>query len=149
MGLNGKDVARFGLRIQQSIPKSSKSEEKGSRKYHNEPTTVAGIKFDSHKEAKRYAELIAMQRTGTIRNLKLQAQYTLQESYITPDGERIRAIRYVADFAYERPAQPDCTGTVYWLPVVEDVKSSATKTAQYEIKRKLLRERFGLAITEV
>jgi hypothetical protein len=55
----------------------------------------------------------------------------------------------VADFAYERPTAPDKYGTVIWLPVVEDVKSRATKTAQYEMKKKLLRERFNLTITEV
>ena len=59
------------------------------------------------------------------------------------------ALHYVADFAYERPTAPDKYGTVFWLPVVEDVKSRATKTAQYEMKKKLLRERFNLTITEV
>jgi len=90
-----------------------------------------------------------MLKAGQIRNLRLQQQYTLQESYITETGERVRAIHYVADFAYERPAAPDKYGTVFWLPVVEDVKSRATKTAQYEMKKKLLRERFNLTITEV
>ena len=83
------------------------------------------------------------------KSLRLQQQYTLQESYITETGERVRAIHYVADFAYERPTAPDKYGTVFWLPVVEDVKSRATKTAQYEMKKKLLRERFNLTITEV
>jgi len=90
-----------------------------------------------------------MLKAGQIRNLRLQQQYTLQESYITETGERVRAIHYVADFAYERPTAPDKYGTVIWLPVVEDVKSRATKTAQYEMKKKLLRERFNLTITEV
>ena len=39
--------------------------------------------------------------------------------------DRVRAIHYVADFAYERPTAPDKYGTVIWLPVVEDVKSRA------------------------
>ena len=99
--------------------------------------------------ARRYDELILMLKAGQIRNLRLQQQYTLQESYITETGERVRAIHYVADFAYERPTAPDKYGTVFWLPVVEDVKSRATKTAQYEMKKKLLRERFNLTITEV
>ena len=88
-------------------------------------------------------------QAGKIRDLKLQPQYTLQESYITPEGERVRAIKYVADFSYERPTLPDCNGVVRWLPVVEDVKSKATKTQKYEIKKKLMRERFGISITEV
>ena len=36
-----------------------------------------------------------------------------------------------------------------WRYVVEDVKSEATRTPQYETKKKLLRERFGLTIREV
>ena len=55
----------------------------------------------------------------------------------------------MADFSYERPTLPDCNGVVHWLPVVEDVKSKATKTQKYESKKKLMRERFGISITEV
>lgn len=119
-------------------------------KYHNEPDSRGNLHFDSKKEARRYDELLcaAPGREDT-KSAAWQAQYTLQESYIAPDGERVRAIRYVADFAYERPTLPDKNGTVYWLPVVEDVKSRATKTAQYEMKKKLLRERFNITITEV
>ena len=118
-------------------------------KYHNQPDSRGNLRFDSKKEARRYDELMLMLKAGQIRNLRLQQQYTLQESYITETGERVRAIHYVADFAYERPTAPDKYGTVIWLPVVEDVKSRATKTAQYEMKKKLLRERFNLTITEV
>lgn len=150
MGLTGADLARLGPAAQkQVLEKLGQQTQAGERKYHNEPVKVNGIHFDSKKEANRFMVLMSMQSRGLIRGLKLQAQYTLQESYITDTGERVRAIRYVADFAYERATEPDCTGTVHWLPVVEDVKSRATRTAKYEMKKKLLRERFGLAITEV
>lgn len=150
MGLTGADLARLGPAAQrQVLEKLGQQTQAGERKYHNEPVMVNGIHFDSKKEANRFMVLMSMQSRGLIRGLKLQAQYTLQESYITDTGERVRAIRYVADFAYERATKPDCTGTVHWLPVVEDVKSRATRTAKYEMKKKLLRERFGLAITEV
>lgn len=150
MGLTGADLARLGPAAQkQVLEKLGQQTQTGERKYHNEPVMVNGIHFDSKKEANRFMVLMSMQSRGLIRGLKLQAQYTLQESYITDTGERVRAIRYVADFAYERATEPDCTGTVHWLPVVEDVKSRATRTAKYEMKKKLLRERFGLAITEV
>lgn len=120
-----------------------------SRKYKNIPTEINGIKFASRREAGRYCQLLSLQKAGKIRGLKLQPQYTLQESYVSPEGERVRAVRYTADFAYERAAEPDCAGNVYWLPVVEDVKSKATKTAQYEIKKKLLQGKYGIAVTEV
>ena len=112
-------------------------------------SVIVSLSEEGKKEARRYDELMLMLKAGQIRNLRLQQQYTLQESYITETGERVRAIHYVADFAYERPTAPDKYGTVFWLPVVEDVKSRATKTAQYEMKKKLLRERFNLTITEV
>lgn len=151
MGLTGTDLARLGPHAQkQVLAKLAQAERKTARKYHNEPDSRGALRFDSRKEARRYDELLLMLKAGKIRSLRLQQQYTLQESYIDPEGgERVRAIRYVADFAYERPTAPDQNGTVYWLPVVEDVKSRATKTAQYELKKKLLRERFGLTITEV
>ena len=119
----------------------------GKRKYRNQPTAVNGIRFDSQKEARRYAQLQILQQEGKIRNLKLQADFTLQEAYTTDSGERIRAIRYRADFTYERPTKPDCNGTVYWLPVVEDVKGK--KTAVYAMKKKLMRERLGIEVQEV
>jgi len=124
------------------------------RKYHNKPTervTPAGnaIRFDSRKEARRYDELMILLRAGKIRDLKLQPQFTLQESYITPEGERVRSTRYQADFFYERPTEPDINGQVYWMPVVEDVKSSATKTRLYQDKKKRMLEKFGISIHEV
>ena len=126
-----------------------KAEERRKLKDRNRDPEKERARNRAYQQARRYDELILMLKAGQIRNLRLQQQYTLQESYITETGERVRAIHYVADFAYERPTAPDKYGTVFWLPVVEDVKSRATKTAQYEMKKKLLRERFNLTITEV
>lgn len=108
-------------------------------KYHARKTTVDGITFDSEKEARRFGELKLLLRAGEIKNLKLQQDFTLQEAYTAPDGERVRAIRYVADFTYEENGEL----------IVEDVKSRATKTRVYEMKRKLLREKYGVKIREV
>ena len=112
MGLTGADLARLGPAAQkQVLEKLGQQTQTGERKYHNEPVMVNGIHFDSKKEANRFMVLMSMRSRGLIRGLKLQAQYTLQESYITDTGERVRAIRYVADFAYERATEPDCTGS--------------------------------------
>jgi len=100
---------------------------------------AGSINFASKKEARRYDELILHLRAGIISDLKLQPSFTLQESYITPAGERIRAIKYVADFSYVEE------GSL----IVEDVKSQPTKTKDYAIKKKLLMERYGIRITEV
>lgn len=96
------------------------------------------ITFDSQKEARRYDELLAMQRAGTISDLRLQPQFTLQESYKTSDGKRVRSICYVADFSYTKDGKT----------VVEDVKSQATKTPQYEMKRKMMQDRHGIEVRE-
>ena len=108
-------------------------------KYHARKTTVDGITFDSEKEARRFGELKLLLRAGEIKNLKLQQDFTLQEAYTAPDGERVRAIRYVADFTYEENGEL----------IVEDVKSRATKTRVYEMKRKLLRAKYGVKMREV
>lgn len=155
MGLTSKDLARLGPRAQkQLLQKLGVQQCQRQSKYNNEPTTVNGIKFDSKKEARRYEELMVMLRAGEIRNLRLQAQYTLQESFITPEGTRIRAIKYVADFAYDKRNkpnrnQPDLNEPVCWTHVVEDVKSRATKTPQYEMKKKMMYEKFRIEIREV
>ena len=128
-------------------------------KYHNKPTervTAAGnvIHFQSQKEARRYDELILLEKAGEIRGLRLQVDFTLQEAYTDGEGRRVRAIRYKADFTYKRKEpwgfHPETLETVdLWVLVVEDVKSRATKTRVYETKKKLMREKFGIEIQEV
>lgn len=108
--------------------------------------------FDSQREAKRYDELALMLRSGKIRDLRLQPQFTLKESYITASGDRVRAIRYVADFAYyfwEPNKSIDSVLTDGWNVVVEDVKSRATATPQYKMKKKMLQDKFGITVIEV
>ena len=126
----------------------------GGSKYHSRReirTTPAGktVTFDSRKEARRYDALMALLAAGAIRDLKLQPEFTIQEAYTTTEGVRVRAIRYQGDFSYERATSPDCNGDIHWLRVVEDVKSPATKTRVYEIKKKLMQERFGIEVREV
>lgn len=154
MGLSAQDLARLGPAARKQVLEKLGMAQDKSRKYHNQPDNRGKIKFDSKKEARRYDELMLLLRAGEIRNLRLQAQYTLQEGYTTPEGERVRAIRYVADFTYEKKKMiwaksVDGEESWHWETVVEDVKSRATKTETYKIKAKLLKERFGLTITEV
>lgn len=149
--------ARRGLMPSAAVPQDKAK----ANKYHNTPTervTASGavLHFDSQKEARRYDVLTARLQAGQIRDLRLQVEFTLQEAYTDTEGCRVRAIRYKADFTYYRPPEngshaaywADQTETP-WVLVVEDVKSRATKTQKYAIKKKLLKERFGLDITEV
>jgi len=118
----------------------------GKRKYRNIPDyRIAAdgtrIRFASKAEAARFDELLAWQKSGVIRNLKLQPEFTLQEAFMTAEGERIKAIRYRADFSYDIKDGGD------WRYVVEDVKGK--KTDVYSIKRKMMQEKFGIAVVEV
>lgn len=126
MGAIGIRLEDLPLRAQQQALAQLKTAQiQKARKYRNEPEMAEGIRFDSKKEAGRFRELQAMLQAGLIRELRLQQDFTLQEAYTTPDGRRIRAIRYCADFCYERKTQ---TG---WEKIVEDVKSRATRTQKY------------------
>ena len=128
----------------------------GGQKYHNKPTervTASGavLRFDSQKEARRYDELAALERAGKIRDLRMQVDFTLQEAYTDSEGQRVRAIRYRADFTYRKIRDDpweEYDGS-FWTLVVEDVKSRATRTKEYAMKRKLMKERFNIDIQEV
>lgn len=142
---------KLAAQMRGNAEKQAAEQEKKKNKYHNVPDSRNGaereLRFDSRKEARRYDELMLMLKAGKIHDLKLQPQFTLQEAYTTPDGVRVRAIRYVADFSYEREVMPGDHGREL---VVEDVKGkSATKTRVYQIKRKLMMERFGIEIQEI
>lgn len=118
-------------------------------KYGNMPAYRESVayRFASAAEARRYDELMLMQQAGEIRGLKLQPEFTLQEAYRTDKGERVQAIRYVADFAYYRKTAEDSTGRTYWILEVEDVKG--VKTEAYKLKRKMFREKYGFGIREI
>ena len=116
----------------------------------------AVLHFDSQKEARRFDALAARQAAGQIRDLRLQVDFTLQEAFTDTEGKRVRAIRYKADFTYwERDAAEESKAAAAgwpcdsWRYVVEDVKSKATRTAKYAMKKKMLKDRFGYDITEV
>lgn len=105
-------------------------------KYHAKKVTVDGIEFDSHKEANRYAELLLLQRAGKISDLHRREEFEL-----IPKCGKERAAKYHADFSY--------IDTATGKKVVEDVKSRATKTPDYILRRKLMNWRFGIEIQEV
>ena len=143
------DIARFSPAAQRQILEqlgqtAGKSDKPG--KYHNRKCTVTlpesgrQIAFDSEREARRFGELRMLLRCGKIQDLRLQVNFTLQEGYTTADGERVRPIVYRADFTYR-----ERTGDG-WRPVVEDVKGVRTK--EYNMKRKMMLEKFGVKIRE-
>lgn len=115
-------------------------------KYGNKKVTLDGIKFDSMKEANRYAELKMLQRGGVIKGLELQKKFILIPTQKDENGKTIeRECSYIADFVY--------TDVKSGKSIVEDVKGyrdpSSAAYAKFVIKRKLLLWKYGIKIIEV
>ena len=109
------------------------------------PTTVDAIRFASKKESRRYLDLKLMEKAGLIRDLECQPKFPI---HIVPQScwgngavVPVRVATYIADFSYYDVE----TRSV----VVEDVKSKATRTALYRLKKKLIEAQHDITITEV
>lgn len=100
---------------------------KKPNKFHAQKTVVNGVTYDSKKESKRAIELQYLEKAGKIKNLEMQKRFILQEGFVNNEGQKVRPISYLADFYYEQNGQK----------VVEDVKSPATRTQVYSLKKKL------------
>ena len=105
---------------------------KKPNKFHAQKTVVGSVVYDSKKESKRAVELEYLQRAGKIKNLERQKRFILQEEYINNEGQKIRPISYLADYYYEENGQK----------VVEDVKSPATRTQVYMLKKKMFQFKY-------
>ena len=112
----------------------------GGNKYGSKKVEVDGIVFDSKKEAKRYQELLLLEKAGEIEDLRRQVKYVLVPSQKDDRGKLIeREVSYIADFVYFDCRASEC--------VVEDTKGFKTK--DYIIKRKLLLFVHGIRIKEI
>ena len=89
-------------------------------KYHNTPTEIDGIRFDSKAEAGRYLTLKALKASGNI------LWFSRQPSFLLPGG-----VRYMPDFLVCGAA-----GLIW----VEDVKG--VETEAFKIKKKLWEDAF-------
>lgn len=98
-------------------------------KYKNIKAEYNGVIYDSRKEMRRAVALDWMLKAGIIRDLERQKAFVLQEGYYNNKKEKIRPIFYLADFVYYDNERK------MWI--VEDVKSPATRTEVYKIKKKL------------
>lgn len=95
--------------------------------------------FDSKKEFQRYQELKMLEKAGLINDLKRQVPFQLIPSQAENGRVVERPVTYIADFTYYENGEL----------VVEDVKSPATRTDVYKIKRKLMLYVHGVHIREV
>jgi hypothetical protein len=105
-------------------------------KYHNKKVVIDGYKFDSLLEGERYTQLKLMVTGGLISHLEPHPVYVL-----LPKRKGEREIKHIPDFRYY---EIDTDKTV-----VEDVKSSATKTAVWSIKRRLFVDKYPDVIYRV
>lgn len=101
-------------------------------KMHNVRTSVDGHTFDSLSEARRYGELKIEELAGSISDLDVHQRFAL-------DVNGVHICDYEADFTYRRNGRF----------VVEDVKSTATVTRLYRVKKKLMLAVRGITIQEV
>ena len=108
-------------------------------KYGNIREKIDGYSFDSRAEASRYLELKLLERSGEIERLIVHPRWELHAPTIT--GEQEKVCEYEADFEYW-----DNTTN---MGVVEDVKSGATKTRLYIIKKKWLLLQYGIEVKEI
>lgn len=100
-------------------------------KYHSNKTKCsAGHTHDSKKEAMRCNELMLLEKSGKIKNLRQQVRFELIPPVKYDDMPNERACVYIADFAYFKD------GVMF----VEDTKGF--KTPEYIIKRKLFKQKY-------
>lgn len=114
-------------------------------KYSAIKTRVDGITFDSRKEARRYQELLCLAKAGEICQLQLQPKFDL--GVVNQfSGDVVKVGTYTADFDYIRCAPKLASG---WKRIIEDVKSPATRTTVYRLKKRMVEAIYGITITEV
>lgn len=107
-------------------------------KYGAQRAVVDGTAFASKREARRWAELLLLQRAGEITDLRRQVKIGMEGRdgpILTQTG---RKAAYVADFTYVDPRN-GCL-------VIEDAKGFPTP--EYKLKRAILAA-MGITIKEV
>ena len=108
-------------------------------KYKNTKVTIDGFEFDSILEGRRYQELKLLEKTGEIKDLKLQPEYELIPSF-KKNKKTYRKTIYRADFSY--------FDNRLGKTIVEDTKGF--KTDLYMLKKKLFEYKYqDLEIKEV
>jgi hypothetical protein len=113
-------------------------------KYHAIPIHVDGVRFASKKEAARFLELQCWQKAGQITDLEVHPTFPLHVMRLAYSEYPIHVAycgTYTADFQYTNVQ----TGEI----VVEDVKSPATKTTAYKLRKVFVEAIHGITVTEV
>ena len=99
-------------------------------KYHAQPVTISGHRFDSTLEARHFQSLQIAAEQGWITDLELQPRFVLQEKLRLPSGRTQRAIIFKGDFRFKQEGRD----------IVVDSKGFNTPMAR--IKHKLFRLKY-------
>ena len=112
-------------------------------KFNNVKTKIGEIPFHSKKEARRWQELLLLEKAGKIFNLCRQVPYILCESVVI-GGRKHPSIKYVADFVYDTKTIDGLE--IYTKTVVEDAKGFRDRV--YLMKRHLFKAKYRFDILE-
>lgn len=99
-------------------------------KYRNVKVSLDGYLFDSKKEARRYQDLLLLQKAGEIQSLEPKPE-AYEFSY-----QGVKICKYLPDFRYIEAGKL----------IVEDVKGK--KTRVYSIKKKLMLAFYNIKVRE-
>lgn len=116
----------------QAVLKKQMAQPKAN-KYHAQKVTIDSYIFDSKKEGARYNELKLLERAGKATLLAVHEVYPLRVNGIV-------VCEYELDFRWLDKS----TGK----EVHEDVKSPATRTAVFRLKKKLMLACYGIDVKE-
>ena len=119
---------------------------KKESKYHNEPITINGVRFDGKGEYRRWCFLKLMERAGEITNLRYHVKYTLFPKGTVdirrlPDGREVvlekyeREHWYEADFVYVNKKGEE---------IVEDFKGFETDA--FKEKKKMMKSLYNIDV---
>lgn len=112
-------------------------------KYHNKKTEYNGFLYDSAREAAYAKQLDDRTRVvdiaDRVSSWERQVPFVLQPAFVDAAGTKHRAITYYADFVVHYT-----NGTTE----IVDVKSEATKTDVYNMKKKMMLYVHGIHIQE-
>lgn len=128
-----------GKRVGQLSHEERNKEAQPRSKYRNKRVVAGGLHYDSKAEYRRHQELMLLEHSGEIRDLRFQVPFELVPSVRFIGARRAQpAMRYIADFVYV-----DKTGR----QIIEDVKGCMTR--EFILKRHLMLALLGLHITIV
>lgn len=117
-------------------------------KYRNKWTEVDGKKFQSKKEADRYSQLILLQRSGIISDLRTQVSFDLKAYKLEGANhlymgiaKGIKICTYRLDFKYKEAG--------HWC--YEDVKGMKSGPAYqlFKLKKKWMKAQYGIDVIEI